>query len=71
LWFAQTLALRFQLPDFWAILTDWPPSLFEFWRARYLVEPWDMDNKLALAKVKYKPPQFGPPKRRRLDGTEF
>jgi hypothetical protein len=57
LWFAQTLGLRFNEPDFWAILRDWPPSLVTYWHARYLLAPWDMANRKALAESKYEAPK--------------
>jgi hypothetical protein len=66
------LGLRFGEPDFWKIL-DWPSSLFEYWRAFYGLEPWDMETRVAMAESKYKPPQYqyGPRKRQRLSGAEY
>lgn len=54
--FAQTLALRFGIPDFWTIVNEWPPSLVAYWEARYLLEPWDAENTKALRDMKYRPP---------------
>ena len=34
-----------------------PPRIFNYWQARYLLEPWDMENKRSIAKAKYKPPE--------------
>ena len=65
------LGLRFHEPDFWKILNEWPASLFEYWRAFYGLEPWDMETRVAMAEVKYKPPEYGPKKRRRLSGGEY
>lgn len=56
MWFAQTLGLRFGEPDFWKILRDWPASIFEYWKARYLLEPWDAANRQALIQLKHEPP---------------
>ena len=70
IWFAQTLAMLFLIPDFRSIL-DWPRSLFEDWRARYLLEPWDMDNQRALARVEYKAPKWLTKKGRFLTPAEF
>ena len=66
LWFAQTLGLRFNEPDFWAILEDWPKSLFVYWKARYLMEPWDFAGRQALAnsmgkQIVHAPPKFDEP----------
>ena len=69
MWFAQTLGLRFNEPDFWAILNEWPASLFTYWRARYLLEPWDAANTKALAN--YKPPSGLTRKGRFLTGAEI
>ena len=54
--FAMTLGLHFGEPDFWKILREWPPSLFNYWNARYLLEPWDAANQKALIDAKYEPP---------------
>ena len=70
MWFAQTLALRFGLPDFWAIL-DWPESLLNYWQARYLMEPWDAENRLALLKMKHEPPTWLTRKGRWMNGREI
>ncbi len=55
--FAQTLALRFGIVDFWQVL-QWPRELVAYWRARYELEPWDMANRLALAQAKYEAPKW-------------
>jgi len=68
------LGLRFGLPDFREILERWPQSLFNYWQAYYLLEPWDMANSVALAECKYKPPDFYRARatgRRRLSGANF
>ena len=74
LWFAQTLALHFRIPDFWTILDEWPESMVTYWQARYLLEPWDAENRKALTECKYKAPDFEPVKhggRRRLSGGAY
>ena len=75
MWFAQTLALHFRIPDFWTILTEWPESLVTYWQARYQMEPWDAENLRVLAECKYKAPDFeavpGKMGRRRLSGGAY
>ena len=58
MWFAQTVGLRFGIWDTDWILNEMPPRLFEYWRARYLLEPWDMDKKKAIAEANYKAPEW-------------
>ena len=75
LWFAQTLGLRFQIPDFWSILSDWPESWITYWRARYDIQPWDAETRRVLAESKYKAPDYNEPGkpggRRRLSGGAY
>jgi hypothetical protein len=40
------------------VLKTVPPHVLTTWRARYLLEPWDWENRMALAKAKYEPPDF-------------
>ena len=46
-----------------------------YWHARYLLQPWDWQNVVALAKSKYEAPDFDPEKkktgRRRLSGGAY
>ena len=57
------------------ILEEWPERLVTHWRAVYDKEPWDAQNRRALAECKYMAPDYNVPgkqmKRRRMNGTEY
>lgn len=53
----MTIGLAFGIPDYEEILA-WPAHRFTHWRARFLMEPPDAANQMALAKAKYEPPKW-------------
>jgi HAMP domain-containing protein len=57
-WEAQTLGLAFGDWDYEAILRDMPERVRKTWMARYLIEPWDAANRVALGKMQHKPPTW-------------
>ena len=74
--------LAFGIWDYEWVLDNVPPHVLTTWRARYLIEPWDMENRMTLAKIKYEPPEFiqdlikaekkkHPPRRRMMTSAEF
>ena len=51
----MTFGLAFGIPDYEEILA-WPTHIFKHWQARFLMEPWDVQNRMAIAKGKVEPP---------------
>lgn len=53
----MTIGLALGIWDYEEILA-WPAHVFEHWRARFLIEPPDAANRMALGRMKYEPPEF-------------
>ncbi len=53
----MTFGLAFGIWDYEEILA-WPAHIFKHWQARFLMEPWDVQNRMAIAKCKIEPPTW-------------
>lgn len=57
LWDAMTIGLALGISDYEEILA-WPRHRFLMWQARFLIEPPDASNRMALARAKYEAPAW-------------
>ena len=54
----MTLGLAFADWNYESLLAEMPRRVFLMWQAKYLLEPWDGSNRLALGKIGFKPPAW-------------